>query len=252
MRRARSSRGSFAISAFESMAEPAGPSRDRRRRSVLARALRAGFAVSVLLALAACTSGTVGGTAKKPLGPIGRIAILRLDRGEATPDATLGRGEESPTPLLAPDAEAVVTAQIYGVMANDARWRLVPDLDVAEAMRRISTAGTLASRAQALGKETRADAVLTGRVSRFQERVGTQFGSRHPASVAFQLELVQSADGEVLWSGAFDQTQQPLSSNLFDFWMFWREGPRWFTAAELARLGVERLVEDMARAVEQP
>lgn len=195
--------------------------------------------------LAGCsTFSSVRG--EKATGPLGRIAVLRVERGEPTSDATLDANrEENPNPRFGDDAEAVLTAQLYGVIANDPRWRLVPDLDVEDAMRDVPLSGSLESRAQALGKSAKSDAVITGRISRFQERVGGEYGTRHPASVAFQLELVETSTGNVLWSGAFDQTQQELSTNLLDFWMFWQEGPRWFTAAELARLGVQKLVGEM-------
>jgi PBP1b-binding outer membrane lipoprotein LpoB len=214
--------------------------------------MRSSAAALILAVLFAGCSTISSLEGEKPVGPLGRVAVLRMERGEATADAALGGNrEESPSPALPPHAEAVVTAQIYGILANDPRWRLVPDLDIDDAMRQVPMGGTLESRAQALGKEAKADAVITGRVARFQERVGGEYGSRHPASVAFQLELVETATGNVLWSGAFDQTQQPLTSNLFDFWMFWSGGPHWFTAAELARLGVEKLVAEMDTILEE-
>jgi len=183
---------------------------------------------------------------------MGRLAILRLERAapQGEPVPSVAR-DGNPNPLLPADAEAVVTAQVYGVLANDPRWRLVPDLDVDDAMRAVPLSGTLETRAQALGKEAAADGVVTGRVSRLQERAGGDYGTRYPASVGFELELVETLTGKVLWSGSFEQTQQDLSSNLFDFWMFWRGGPRWFTAAELAGLGVQKLVEDMDAAMEE-
>jgi len=214
--------------------------------------MRSGAAALALLVLLTGCSTTSSRKGEDPSGPLGRVAILRLERGEATADAFLNTNEEpNPNPTLGTSAEAVVTAQIYGILANDPRWRLVPDLDVEDAMRQVPLAGTLETRAQALGRETKADAVVTGRVARFQERDGGEYGARHPASVAFQLELVETTTGHVLWSGAFDQTQQSLSSNLYDFWMFWQEGPRWFTAAELARLGVQKLVEEMDSILEE-
>ena len=91
-----------------------------------------------------------------------------------------------------------------------------------------------------------ADKVIFGSVSRFRERVGTQGGAREPASVSFELNLLDMRSGEVVWQSRFDETQQPLSSNLLKLWMYWRGGPRWFTARELARLGVDRLLDDMA------
>jgi hypothetical protein len=152
---------------------------------------------------------------------------------------------------VAPEAGDSVTAQVYRVLADQTRFRFVPDLTVADTVIKpeVRNAGGLRERAIALGKKTEADAVIFGRVFRYQNRVGTQFGASEPASVVFELGLVVVSTGEVVWSGTFDETQQPLTSNLLNWWMFWSAGPRWMSAGELAGLGVERLFEAMGGAV---
>jgi hypothetical protein len=180
------------------------------------------------------------------LPSIDRIVILQLERAAVTSEPELPASRESnPNPRLADGAEAAVTAQLYGVLANDPNWRLVPDIEVDDAMREVPLSGGIEARAQALGAATKSDAVVTGRVSRFQERLGSAYGARFPASVSFELELVHTSTGKVLWHGTFDQTQDALSFNLFDFWMFWEAGPRWFSAGELAGLGVQKLIGEM-------
>lgn len=212
-------------------------------------------ALALLVVAAAGCSGGATSSGRTPLdppaGPLNRIAILRLERADLSSETEVQPASDNPNPRLSPDAETAVTAQIYGVLANDPRWRLVPDLEVDDVMREVPIGGTLESRAQVLGKATKADAVVCGHVSRFQERLGSEYGARYPASVSFDLELVEVSTGHVLWRGSFDQTQRDLSSNLLDFWMFWQAGPHWFSAAELAHLGVEKLIEDLDEAVEQ-
>jgi len=87
---------------------------------------------------------------------------------------------------------------------------------------------------------------LYGTVSRYRERVGTEFGATEPASVAFTLSLLSVSNGKVLWTRTFDETQQSLSSNLLNWWQFWEGGPRWFTAEQFTHLGVERLLNNLA------
>lgn len=199
--------------------------------------MRIGVAGVVLLTLASCAqTGRMfrGGT---PLAePVSVIAVLPLDR---VPDA----GPER----VAREAERVITAHVYGVLVESPRWRIIPDGTAAEALRRNLAGFDQSTRAQALGRAVGADAVVVGTVARYVERVGTAYGSDAPASVALRLALVSTASGEVLWSGEFNETQQALSTNLLNFWQFWRAGPRWFTVAEFARLGVERLLEDLER-----
>jgi len=171
-----------------------------------------------------------------------QLVVMPLERDE--PKTETGAGSKEPA-LLPKGAEDVVTAQIYGVLTSRSRWIVVPDLTAAQALRDISKGEPPAERARALGRAVKADAVLYGTVSRFRERVGTDYGAREPASVAFKLNLLLPENGKMVWSEAFNQTQRPLSSNLFDWWMFWRAGPHWFTAQELSRLGVEKLMDDL-------
>jgi hypothetical protein len=159
-----------------------------------------------------------------------------------------GDAPDAPPPT---ESGLAVTAQLYRVLAEQTEFRFVPDLTVADAVEtpELRSANSLVDRAVALGKDVGADGVIFGRVLRYQKRVGTDLGATQPASVSFDLGLVAVSTGEVLWRGRFDQTQEPLTSNLLKWWMFWRAGPRWMTASELAGLGVDRLFRDMTATV---
>jgi hypothetical protein len=172
---------------------------------------------------------------------IGLIAVMPIERAEPVSATALPE-----TPTLAPGAERVVTAEIYGVLSSSPRWRFVPDLTVSEALSHHPLGGDLESRARALGKAVGADGVLFGTVFRYRERVGSEFGTRQPAAVGFTLQLISVTSGKILWTGTFDQAQEALSTNLFNWWQFWRGGPRWFTAEEFTRIAVERLLDELA------
>jgi hypothetical protein len=148
---------------------------------------------------------------------------------------------------MPPDAGMAITGQIYEVLAHDPKFRFVPDLTISDAVNRpaVAQASGLVARAVALGKEVKADTVIYGQVFRFRERVGTEYGASEPASVSFELGIVDVNSGEELWKGKFSETQQSLSANFLNWWMFWRAGPHWFTVRELAGLGVEKLIDDM-------
>jgi hypothetical protein len=194
---------------------------------------------SILVAAGGCNPFHRSPKLPERVGLIAVMPVEPLERTSATPAV--------PTERLASGAAPAVTAAVYGVLTSSSEWRLVPDLTVAQALAHMKSEGDLASRARALGKEVGADAVLFGTVSRYVERVGAAYGARHPASVAFTLSLISVASGKILWTGSFDQTQKPLSTDLFNWWQFWRGGPRWFTAQEFTRLGVEHLLRDLAK-----
>lgn len=195
--------------------------------------------LAILLSLNACSYLRRGEPLAEPVELIAVLPLDRIDDNRRTDD-----GGELP---LAAGAERVVTAQVYAVMAESPRWRFVPDLTSSDALRRIDARADRARRARQLGQAVKADAVLCGGVSRFVERVGTEYAASAPAAVSFHLSLISSHSGEVLWEGDFSRRQDALSSNLFDWWMFWKGGPRWWSAAELARIGVEQLLDDLDR-----
>ena len=193
---------------------------------------------SVLLAVAGCNP--FHHPPKLPES-VDLIAVMPIEAAEHT-GATPAEHVET----LPPGAPRQVTAAVYGALTSSSEWRVVPDLTVAQALTHVNREGDLRSQARALGIEVGADAVLYGTVSRYVERVGAEYAARTPAAVAFTLHLISVRSGEILWSGSFDQTQRPLTSNLFNWWQFWRGGPRWFTAQDFTRLGVEHLLKDLA------
>jgi hypothetical protein len=174
------------------------------------------------------------------------LAVLPIEPALAPADG----GKPAPS-LPGSEASLAITAQIYRVLADQTEFRFVPDLTVADEVETpaVRQAGNLHDRAVALGKEVGADGVIFGRVFRFQKRVGTEYGASEAASVWFELGLIAVSSGDVVWHDSFDQTQEPLTSNLLNWWMFWRGGPRWFSASELAGMGVDRMFEDMSASV---
>ena len=93
-----------------------------------------------------------------------------------------------------------------------------------------------------------ATSVLLGEVQRYRERSGEAFGTTRPASVSYVVTLYAAPGGERLWSGQFDETQQPLSANVFNARRYPGGGTRWLTAAELTRWGageIARLLREL-------
>ncbi len=92
------------------------------------------------------------------------------------------------------------------------------------------------------GRKLDADAVISGTIFRFRQRVGTGFSVDTPASVAFSLYLIRVTDGKMIWDGHFDETQRPLSENLLELSTFVKRGGAWLTAEELAHSGLNKVM----------
>jgi hypothetical protein len=94
-----------------------------------------------------------------------------------------------------------------------------------------------------IGKAFNAQFVLVGYLYRWQERDGTDYSVKQPASVAFDLYLIRSETGDIIWKGSFDKTQKSLMENLFDFSFFFKGKGKWMTARQLAELGLSKLID---------
>ncbi|HEC99287.1 MAG TPA: hypothetical protein ENN18_02750 [Proteobacteria bacterium] len=97
---------------------------------------------------------------------------------------------------------------------------------------------------QRVGEKSGTDAVLYGRIFRYEEREGRTYSVQRPASVAFDLHLVRTSDGVIIWKGRFDETQAPLMENILRFPSYLKRGGKWLTADELAGEGVDKVMED--------
>jgi hypothetical protein len=96
------------------------------------------------------------------------------------------------------------------------------------------------------------DAVLTGVITRYDDRQGNALLVDQPASVAYEAYLISARDGEILWRARFDETQRPLFDNLLLAGRFFKGGGVWQTNDTLARIGLERVVKTIPGIVELP
>jgi len=96
------------------------------------------------------------------------------------------------------------------------------------------------------------DAVLTGIITRYDDRQGNAMLVDQPASVAYEAYLISARDGEILWRARFDETQRPLFDNLLLAGRFFKGGGIWQTNDTLARIGLERVVKTFPGIMEIP
>lgn len=95
-----------------------------------------------------------------------------------------------------------------------------------------------AQAAALLAKRLNVDAVVTGLVTTYQERVGSRLGADPTAAVGFEVKVV-AADGQVLWVGGYYERQRPMIEDLMGFLQRWS----FVTAEELTQYGVEEVLK---------
>jgi len=91
-----------------------------------------------------------------------------------------------------------------------------------------------------------ATALVIGRVTRYFERTGQRMGTQAPASLGFEVTLFRAPEGEKLWTGVFDETQQPLTENAFNMFRYPGGGSRWLSGHELVQWGAQEMAAALA------
>ena len=103
-----------------------------------------------------------------------------------------------------------------------------------------------------IGKRLGADAVLIGHVYRFKDRIGSEYAAQAPASVGFDLNMVNTHNGTLIWSDHFDETQKALNENLFLINDFLKRRGRWVTARQMASTALKELAGKMPKPDLEP
>ena len=147
----------------------------------------------------------------------------------------------------------MMTDKLYEKLLEDKRWKMIPPGQARGVFESILGSDkkigmSLVEMIEEVGKTFGTDAVLGGNVYRWRERRGSDYAVEFPASVAFDLWLVRSSDGVLLWKGKYDKTQQSLMENLFDYRTFAESDGKWLTAEKLAMIGLRKLIEEMPGA----
>ncbi|MCF8056055.1 MAG: hypothetical protein K9K37_05390 [Desulfocapsa sp.] len=95
-----------------------------------------------------------------------------------------------------------------------------------------------------IGRATGCGGVMKTTLSRYRQRVGGNMSVDTAASAAFSMELIGVESGVVVWTTSFDETQQPLSENIFSFKKAQNRGFKWLSVEELTRGGVKNRLEE--------
>ncbi len=95
-----------------------------------------------------------------------------------------------------------------------------------------------------LAKVLNAEKIIVPVLFCWQERKGSAISVSLPAQVGFHLHIFDVKSYKLIWSGGFQEKQEPLSANLFELDKFIKRGGKWLKAEELAREGLEKLVKE--------
>jgi TolB-like protein len=144
-------------------------------------------------------------------------------------------------------AAGSLTADVYTRLSLVSGWDVVPESDVRDLMSTMppTTIADMKENALKLGKQLSLDAVVYGTVTRYTERVGTDYAAKSPAAVAFEINVIDVHNGVVLWTARYAREQVALSQNIFNLANFVENRGRWVRAQDIARRGVYEAMSDL-------
>jgi hypothetical protein len=209
------------------------------------------LAVSALLGMAAC-SGPKTMTKLPETSSQKQLLILPFKNMTAV----YGEDVNVRSPLsgfffvtgpVEPEADRFMTDRLTSLVRKCTTYQVIPAKQVQAAMAgMVSDERDLAPDRRVLietGQRLAADFILAGYLYRFRQRVGNQLGVEKPASVAFDIVMINVPDGRIAWSGHLDEQQEPLTDDLFKLGKFIKRKGKWITADEMAVSGMEEMLQ---------
>jgi hypothetical protein len=187
------------------------------------------LAAAGIVALAGACAGplhveTLPEAAGRPLAKLALVPFMYPETGE-------GQAE-------------LVTAKVLEALVQEGGFDVIPTTEVSMALRSAGFPSDDKGIGATLHASFGCDAVVSGSIWRFEDRVGGPRGVTQPASVAFTLD-VRDPGGVLLWRGRYDETQEDVAGNLFTFWRARERSFQWVTAESLAAYGARGLAREL-------
>ena len=210
------------------------------------------FLLTGIVFFSACGGDNIVKEKPPNLTGIEKILILPFrDMASVFGESVNGRcpvcGKVFTTGEVAESAAGMLTEHLFILLKDRKDIELIPSSQAQGVMSGLLAGSkkTLQERNLQLeiGRALNADAIFAGYIYRFRERVGGEYSVDLSASVAFDIHLVRVEDGRVIWSAHLDETQQPLSDNVFQLNLFLRRKAKWITAKEMAISGLEDMLK---------
>jgi len=205
----------------------------RVKKALKGRPIRGFLFLSLLFGML-LTSGSEGRTETKPRLVILPFLVERVEDPEKGVLCPVCKGIRRSGEIV-PGSQNTLIDLLYAKMEANGTFQIIAQKNVEEILLHSPSSVQV-------GKKLEADFIFIGYLFRFEERIGSSLGVERPASVSFDLHLFRLRDEKMVWLGKFDETQRPLSENLFKIWSFIRRKGSWLTAAELASVGMDEML----------
>jgi hypothetical protein len=193
--------------------------------------LKMGLAVCCLIVAAGCAQKENLASAEKDPG----VAVSGIVVLPVRPAVDLDEGPSAADEKMLRDGSQIMNGLVKEVLTAKTGTRFV--FAAPSGKKESVPAGLDAARR--IAAQQGCNAVLETTLSRYSERVGSDYGVKQPAAVTFAYKLYETSEGKVLCHGRFEEQQQSLMENLLALPKTKSRGLVWLTAEELARDGLK-------------
>jgi len=174
-------------------------------------------------------------SSKASLAPIRKLAVMPVGSSADIAGNAAAR------------APAAVSDMLFAAASREGGWTVIDPDTVNTALGTIEGTVSPEVRAGEVASRLGVDAALTATVAVYAERQGGDYGVSEPASVSIQFFVVWAGQKQPDWKADYTVTQEPLAYNLWNLWGVVQGGMRWLTVNELARIGVDEAVRQLAQ-----
>lgn len=191
----------------------------------------------LVFSLSSCSTMKSGGEAQAPVQPLSCIAVIPAVTS-VDKDDTISYEDAR----LLEKGAAHATSYMADQLSGNPKVRLINSAQMSHAVKEVS--GGMSGTIAALGKKVNCDGVLITTIRRYVQRDGTELAVDAPASADFNMVLRHAPTGTMLWSADFQETQEPLLSNIFSYNKMQKRGFHWVRAEELLEQGLQQRLDE--------
>ncbi len=198
----------------------------------------------VIVALAALALSACARTVHQGTRPEGSLAIAGFSNPAFTAELIAGylpeEGVRVKPEILAGLNQALTeTLQAHGTMGYKSMGEVRQCEEVRNYKDPVNSTVSALKYWLGVGKCAGVEYILVPQLLSWKERQGSTKAVASPASVMFDLYLLNVKEGRVAARYHFDETQEPLTSNLLDAPRFFQRSAKWISADELSREGLD-------------
>lgn len=196
------------------------------------------FLLLAVFSLSSCSNKKAADAdVQPPVQPLSCIAVIPAVTSVDKDDTV--RYEEA---RLLERGAAHATSFLADQLSGNPKVRLINSAQMSASISEVS--GGMSGTIKVLGEKVNCDGVLITTVRRYIQRDGTQLAVDTPASADFKMVLRHAPTGAMLWSADFQETQEPLLSNIFSYSKAQKRGFSWITAEELLEQGLKERLDE--------